>query len=138
LSNGGGFSYSVARGQRFDDKQNVANTLTLWRALDPNQKWNAALYNPQAPINKVHLADIRKEELSTAASDRTTLTDLKSVRFPNWKVAEFTVAEARQCGYWAMRDPLNSEDVLLYDGTCPDKIASKPVAKKLTRLARLV
>ena len=135
---GGGFVYAVARGNRLDDRQNVADGLTLWRALDPNQKWNAALYNPQAPVDKVHLSDIRKEELSTAVSDRTTLADLKSKRFPGWKVAEFTVKEARSCGYWAMRDPTEPEDVVLYDGSCPDKIASKPAAKALTRLARVV
>jgi hypothetical protein len=135
---GGGFAYSVPRGKRFDDKQNVADDLVLWRALDPNQKWSATAYNPQAAVNAVHLADIRKEELSTAVSDRTTLVDLKSKRFPGWKVAEFTVREARACGYWAMRDPNESEDVVLYDGADPNKLASKPVSKKLTRLARLV
>ena len=45
---------------------------------------------------------------------------------------------ARSCGYWAMRDPTQPEDVVLYDGSCPDKIASKPAAKALTRLARIV
>jgi len=135
---GGGFAFSVPRGQRFDDKQNVADSVTLWRALDPQQKWNAALYNQQAPVNQVHLSDIRKEELSTAASDQTTLADFKKNRFPGWKVAEFTVREARACGYWAMRDPTEPQDVVLYDGNCPDKIASKPVSKKLTKLARIV
>jgi hypothetical protein len=135
---GGGFTFAVRRGQRFDDRQNVADNLTLWRALDPNQQWNAALYNPQAPVNKIHLSDIRKEELSTAISDRTNLTDFKTNRFPGWKVAEFTVKEARSCGYWAMRDPTETQDVVLYDGTCPDKIASKPVSKALTKIARLV
>jgi hypothetical protein len=81
----------------FDDRQNVADNLRLWRALDPNQKWNVALYNPQAPVNKIHLSDIRKEELSTAISDRTSLTDFKTNRFPGWKVAEFTIKEARFC-----------------------------------------
>ena len=135
---GGGFVYSVSRGHRFDDKQNVADDLTLWRGLDPNATWNAGLYNPAAPSNKIHLSDIRKEELSTAVSDKTNLADLKRFRFPGWKMAEFTVGEARSCGYWAMRDPTEPQDVVLYDGTCPDKIASNPVSKRLTKLARLV
>lgn len=137
MGGGGGFVFAVPRGQRFDDTQGVADDLILWRGLDPKRNWNAALYNPQARLNQVHLSAIRTEELSTAVSDRTNLTALQ-IRFPGWKMATFTVGQARQCGYIAMRDPTNLEDVVLYDRSNPDKTASKTVSKRLARLATIV
>lgn len=134
---GATFQFAVPRGQRYDDKQNVADDLTLWRGLDPSQTWNASNYNPQASSNSVHPSAIRTEELSTAVSDRTNLTALQA-RFPGWRIATFTVGQARRAGYIAMRDPTNLEDVVLYDNANPDDRASKAIAKALARIARIV
>lgn len=98
---GGVFTFAVARGQRFDDIANVPDDLILWRGLDPNRAWNAANYNPQAAVNKVHFQALRTEELSTKASDKTSLAALRAANsmFAGWEMAEFTVGEARQVGY---------------------------------------
>jgi len=130
------FTFAVPRGQRFDDKLGVDDHLKLWRGLDPAQAWNAANYHPQAPTSTVHYSALRTEELSTAVSDRTTLAVLRT-RFPNWKIAEFTVGQARSVGYIAMRDPTNPEDVVLYSASDPDNTASKGIAKALAALARI-
>lgn len=132
--------FAVPRGQRFDDKQNVADGLIVWRGLDPGAVWNAPLYNPQGPVPAISQANIRTEELSTAASDKTSLAALRAVGtiFANWKMAEFTVGEARQVGYIAMRDPVNTQDVVFYDRADPNDRASKGIAKALARVARIV
>jgi hypothetical protein len=134
---GGGFTFAVPRGQRYDDTANVANDLILWRGLDPNRAWNAANYNPQAVTNKVHFQALRTEELSTAVSDRTNLVALR-VKWPGWRIAEFTVAEARIAGYIAMRDPMNPDDVVLYDRSDPNNSPSKTIAKALAKIARII
>jgi hypothetical protein len=131
-----GGTFAVPRGQRHDDTKNVADDLTLWRGLDPKQAWNASNYHPQAPAYTVHISAIRTEELSTAVSDRTNLAALQR-RFPGWKMATFTVREARNAGYIAMRDPTNPEDVVLYDRANPDGRPSKSVSKALARIARI-
>jgi hypothetical protein len=130
----------VPRGQRFDDKQSVADSLIVWRGLDPQAAWNAPLYSPQSPASTVSQANIRTEELSTAASDKTSLAALRAPgsMFANWKMAEFMVGEARQAGYIAMRDPVNTRDVVFYDRANPNDRASKGIAKALARIARIV
>jgi hypothetical protein len=52
-------------------------------------------------------------------------------------MAAFTVGEARNAGYIAMREPTNPEDVVLYDRANPDDRASKAIAKALARIARI-
>ena len=131
------FAFAVPRGQRFDDTQGVPDTLRVWRGLDPVRAWNAANYNLLSPSNSVHYAALRTEELSTAASDCTTLPALRT-RFPNWKMATFTIGQARAAGYVAMRDPTNVEDVVLYSRADPDNTAPKSVAKALAAVAQIV
>jgi hypothetical protein len=134
---GTGFTFAVPRGKRYDDTINVTPDLTLWRGLDPNRGWNAANYNPQVTSNQVHFQALRTEELSTAVSDRIWLAVL-GLLWPGWKIAEFTVAEARTAGYIAMRDPTNWIDVVLYSRDDPDASPSKTIAKALARVARIV
>ncbi len=132
--------FAVPRGQRFDDTANVADELIVWRGLDPKQSWNAAIYNSAAATTTVHKSAIKTEELSTAASDKTNLQALRGTGtiFFDWKMAEFTVGEARRAGYIAMRDPINTQDVVFYDRSNCDGKASTTVAKALARIARIV
>jgi hypothetical protein len=140
MAGGGAFQFAVPRGQRFDDPNGVKPDLVLWRGLDPNRGWNAANYNPQAPTLTVHFQALRTEELSTAASDKITLAALRAPGsiFDGWKMAAFTVEEARRVGYIAMRDPTNPTDVVLYARSDPDRPPSKTEPKALARIARIV
>ncbi len=134
---GAGFTFAVPRGKRYDDTTSVTPNLTLWRGLDPNRAWNAAKYNPHTLSNQVHFQALRTEELSTAVSDRTILAVL-GLLWPGWKIAEFTVGEARTAGYIAMRDPTNWTDVVLYSRDDPDRPPSKTIVKTLARVARII
>ena len=133
---GTSFTFAVPRGSRYDDKLGVDDSLTLWRGLDPARAWNASNYSP-VPSTTVHYSALRTEELSTAVSDRTSLPLLR-IRFPGWKLASFTVGEARNAGYIAMRDPTNAEDFVLYARSDPDRPPPKGIAKALARIARIV
>jgi hypothetical protein len=137
----GAFTFAVPRGKRYDDTNGVPDSLVVWRGLDPSRGWNAANYNRQAPRNKIHFQALRTEELSTAASDRIALAKLRAPGeiFDGWKMAEFTVGEARQAGYIAMRDPTNPTDVVFYIARDPDNPHTpKTEPKALANLARIV
>ena len=54
-------------------------------------------------------------------------------------MAEFTVGEARNAGYIAMRDPANTDDVVFYIRRDPDNPRPpKTEPKALARIARVV
>lgn len=133
----GGFTFAVPRGKRSDDPVGVPSSLIVWRGLDPSRAWNAALYNLPAPSNQIHFQALRTEELSTAASDRISLPII-GLLWPGWKLAEFTVGEARAIGYIAMRDPTNPVDVVFYSSADPDNPPTKTIVKALARMARIV
>ncbi len=123
---------AIPRGQRADDSS-IADTLRLYRGLDPNASWNAQVYNPTVPIRVVSMGAIRTEELST----RTDLAALRT-RYQRWKFAEFTAGDARAAGYILMRDPNDPKHILLYDRNDPDRRAAKSTAQKLANVACVV
>jgi hypothetical protein len=127
---------AVPRGQRSDDPA-ISDDLILWRGIDPRQTWNNATFSPLSGAPRIASAVFKTEELSTKASDRISLIDLR-LKLPNWKFAEFTVGEARGAGYIAMRDPTEPLDVVLYCAADPNNPPPKGPPKKLSRLARLV
>jgi len=128
---------AVPRGQRQDDPIGVVDGLIVWRGIDPLQAWNAGNFNPQALSTRIASAVFNTEELSTKASDRISLADLR-LKLPGWKFAEFTVGEARGLGYVALRDPTEPLDVVLYSGADPNLPPANALPKKLSKLARLV
>jgi hypothetical protein len=67
-------------------------------------------------------------------------TDLAATQkqYPNWKIATFSVDDARNAGYILMRDPGDSTHIVLYDKSDPDKRASGSAAQKLANAAHIV
>jgi len=140
MAGGAASQFAVPRGQRYDDTSTLTPDLVLWRGLDPNQVWNDPNYRQPVPSNTVSPSALKTEELSTAVSDRANLATLRApgATFANWKMAEFTVGEARQAGYIVMRDPTDPAHVLLYARKDPNNKPSKTEPKALARIARVV
>jgi hypothetical protein len=53
-------------------------------------------------------------------------------------MATFTVGDARNVGYIAMRDPTNTDDVVLYARSDPDHPPPKGIVKALARIAQIM
>lgn len=108
----------------------ISDDTVLWRAI-PNSQVCRGDEGAERPESWAFLSD--DNEVSAWIAAETDLQALKA-RFPNSRIAEFTVGEAREYGNIAARDPVEGDASHVVICPTPGKPA-KRVRKDARRLA---
>jgi hypothetical protein len=118
------------------DEPAINDNSTLWRAVPPHQVCQGDEGSERAESWAFRSDD---NEVSAWIASETDLQVLKD-RFPDFRVAEFTAGEARECGNIVVRDPVESDASHVVICPTPGKSPSriKKDAKRLASKARLL
>lgn len=108
----------------------IADDTVLWRAI-PNSQICRGDEGTERPESWAFLSD--DNEVSAWIAAETNVEALKA-RFPNSRIARFTVGEARLCDNIVVRDPVEGDTAHVVICPTPGK-AAKRIRKDARRLA---
>jgi hypothetical protein len=112
------------------DDAAISNETVLWRAIPDSQVCRGD-EGTERPESWAFLSE--DNEVSAWIAGETTLHVLKA-RFPNSRIATFTVGEARECDNLVARDPVECDPAHVVICPTPGK-PGKRIRKDARRLA---